>query len=542
MRRSAPAAQTIGPARAAGLLALLLGVGCAASPKNSGSVGADDDGGPANADGSGDSDGGAGDGADGAADGVDGAGDGTDGAGDGTDGAGDGADGGDPGEGLTIGDPISPIWASKISALPGGSSFFEGTDAAMLDAEHALVVGQGGWLVTTLSGPAVVVDADERRGIRVASRGGLAAIATRDRDLILLDVADPGAPRRLRSVSLPTQGEDIAVDADRILVGLRDEGARLISAEGDTLGTIPVADAFAVALQGDRALVTDAAALTLWDIADPSAPIELTRVELSAPGRDLSWGEGHVAVGLGGAGLAVFAIEGEALRHQGDLQPPGAIFSVAIDGLDLWAAGWEAVSLIQLGAGPPVLRGVQRTAESAMGLAAIDGRAMIADWFSLTSLQSNPGLGAPTLVLPDGLVWSPDPELRAPQAMTARNLGPFPLHLSTDAPSSGWRLTGLDSGGDTAAGALRLAPGDDAVLTASPPSGASIPDGGVGWRSDDPDRASGRLSFSVGRGGLGEPHPEMVLNGFQWPDPSGVVYDLADQRGKIVLLVYFALF
>lgn len=532
------------PARLArALLLLLASPACAPAPKPSGGVGADEgggaDGGEVGGDGATDGGDGATDGGEGATDGGDGTADGGDGAADGGDGA---ADGGDPGAGLTIGDPITPIWTSKISALPGGSSFFEGTDAAMLDAEHALVVGQGGWLVTTLSGPAVVVDADERRGIRVAARGGLAAIATRDRDLIVLDVAEPAAPRRLRSISLPTQGEDIAVDADRILVGLRDEGARLISAEGDTLGTIPVADAFAVALQGDRALVTDAAALTLWDIADPSAPIELTRVELSAPGRDLSWGEGHVAVGLGGAGLAVFAIEGDALRHQGDLQPPGAIFSVAIDGLDLWAAGWEAVSLIQLGAGPPVLRGVQRTAESAMGLAAIDGRAMIADWFSLTSLQGYPGLGAPTLVLPDGLVWSPDPELRAPQAMTARNLGPFPLHLSTDAPGSGWRLTGLDSGGDTAAGALRLDPGDDAVLTASPPSGASIPDGGVGWRSDDPDRASGRLSFSVGRGGLGEPHPELVLNGFQWPDPSGVVYDLADQRGKIVLLVYFALF
>jgi hypothetical protein len=376
----------------------------------------------------------------------------------------------------------------------------------------------------------------------VASGGGLAAIATRERDLILLDVSDPAATRRLRSVALPTQGEDVAVDADRILVGLRDEGARLIAADGSTLGTLPITDAFGVALRGDRALVTDCAALTVWDISDPSAPVELTRADLPAPGRDLSWGEAHVAVGLGGAGLSVFAIEGDALRHQGDLQPPGAVFSVAIDGLDLWAAGWEAVSLVQLSDGPPVLRGLQRTAESAMGVAAAGGRAMIADWFSLTSLQGHPGLGAPTLVLPDGLVWSPDPALRAPQAMTARNPGPFPLHLSTDAPSSGWRLTGLDSGGDAAACALRLDPGAAAVLTASPPSGASIPDGGVVWRSDDPDRATGRLSFSVGRGGLGEPRPELVLTGFQWPDPSGVVYDLADQRGNIVLLVYFALF
>jgi hypothetical protein len=442
-----------------------------------------------------------------------------------------------------VGDAIEPVWSSKIADLPAGPGFFEGTDAEFLDDDHVMVVGQGGWLVTRASTAEIVASDDERRSIRVSADAGLAVMATRERDLIFVDTTDPAAPRRLRSVSLPAQGEDVSVHSGRALVGCRAEGALLFDADGAQIGVIDVADAFAVSLRGDRALVSDDHALTLWDLTDPAAPVELDRQPLTGPGRDLDWSGEDVAVGLGGSGVSIWSVAGDRLRHRADLQPVGSIFSVAIDGDDLWLGGWSATSLIDLRAEPPALRGAERPAESAMGLDARGGRALVADWFTLTSLQQRPGEISPALYMTGRIDYPSDPALRGPEPVAVKNGGGAPLSLRFSAPSRGYTLSGLDLVAEGDGGfSLSLAPGEDSLLEMTPPSDAMSADADLRWTSDDPDRSSGLLRAERSRTALGAEHPPMRLPGFVWPDASPRVFDIADERGKPILLVYFALF
>ncbi len=462
--------------------------------------------------------------------------DGADGS-DGTDGADGGSETGETGRPsmFSFGDAITKTWSAPSASLSTTATFFEATDAAFIDAEHALVVGQGGWQVVSPTEARVYRHFNERRGIRVAASPELAAIATRESDVIVLDVSTPTSPSNIGSIRLPGQPEDISVDEERILVGLRAEGAQLFDRSLRLLAILPVSDAFGVALHGDRAVVTDADQLSLWDLSDLSAPRELHRVGLSAPGRDISWSGDQVAVGLGGAGVALFGVESDNLVLRGEATPPGAALSVALDGEDLWVAGWERVALLYAGSDRASLqlpiRGLEAPAESAIGIAARDGRAVLADWFYLTALQSNPDLSSPALSIPE-LVYFDEAE-GGSNLVRVRNYGDQTLTLEIREPTEGWTLDPR---------VLSTAPGESADLVADSPDSRPAPDAHLPWTSNDPDYPSGTLSLAWARGGVGSEHPPMVLDGFVWPDPTPRRFDLAGERGKVVVLDYFALF
>ncbi len=457
----------------------------------------------------------------------------TDGGGDG-EGGGDGgdvSDGGDGGEGLILGDPILTVARQGDDPAEAvGGDKTEWVDGALLGGGYGLTVGYRGWQVLELDAAAPVARQAARSGYKVAADGGLAAITTRSGEVMLLDVSDPLRPVARPSLLLEDDAvdEDVAVDAGRILVGWSTAGGRLYDATGSLLTTLPADHAFAVGLSGDRAVITDGADLVLFDIGAPGAPVELDRTRLRGEGRDLDFDGQRVAVGLGGRGVDLFHIEGDVFIFDGDLDIPGAALGLALDGDRLWVATWETVALAWLGEGGPFVLGHEDVGQSAMGIDAADGRAMVADWTYVSLLKAVPGVAGPEITAPERL-YQVDPG--EPLRLPLRNGGPMTLTVAFDAPA-GWIFEPAQPS---------LAPGTSLNVVVRPPAGEPAA-ASVQILSNDPDEAVLDLALLLPEADIGSQHPDLSLPGIQVPGAIAEGYDLGEQRGKVVLLVYWALF
>lgn len=428
-------------------------------------------------------------------------------------------------------DPIRTTGSTEAFA---GDYLYEFVDVAMINDELAIAVGQGGIAVIAAEDGRIVAQQSERRGLRVATDGQLAAIATRTEGLPLVDLHDPAAPRRLdplRFDGIPGAHEDVAVDDGRILLGFHDNGALLVDAEGRRLATIPADDAFAVALQGDRALVTDGASLGLWDLSALDSPALLDRIDLPAEGRDLAWSGRHVAVGMGGAGTWVGALDDTQLSARATLRSPGSALSVSIDEDRLWIGAWEVTALADLAAEPPVVVGHETPVWSAMAVAGAQGRAVVADWYAATALAAVDGARGPELVPPLDLYFDP----RAPRvaAATFENGGTEPLSVSLSVDGDAFSVSPTE---------LTIPPHSAQAVVITPEADWSGARADLSWTTDDADEPTGSTALAPADQGVGSQHVDAVLQGFRLPDRSLQSFDLADARGKIVVLVYWALF
>ncbi len=461
-------------------------------------------------------------------DGADG-GDGSDGA----DGA-DGSDGGDGGSGLdlTYGDPILPAGRQGTDASGGGGGeLVEWVDAAMIDSRYGITVGQGGWQVVDLDTAERVYKANAMRGFRVATDGNLAAISTRMGQVLRVDVSDPTRPTEMAALmgDGSVAHEDVAVDAGRILVGWTTRGAILYDAEGRPTGTLPATHAFGVGLSGDRAVVTDLDTLILFDVSDPAFPVELDRQPMRGEGRDVSFDGDRVAVGIGGRGVDLFHIEDNALVLDGDLDIPGSSMGLSLDGDHLWVATWETVALAWVGEGGPTLLGLEPVSQSAFGVGARDGRALVADWFFASILEQVPGVAGPELVMEE-TVWLRD--AGETLLLPVRNAGPMALTVDFS-PPAGWTFD---------PSSLSLDPGARTDVRLTPPATLDRPRDAAPVVTNDPDESELLLQLWQPEGEIGAMHDPFTLTGVQMPDTTLQDYVLEDQRGKVVLLVYWALF
>lgn len=443
-------------------------------------------------------------------------------------------DSGTPSTDYTYGDPISLL---GLEASGGGEAMpivYEWTDAAAINDDLAIVTGQGGYGIIDMATGTLLHQEFTRRALRVATDGQTAILASRNDGLMLVDVS-PGADTRGQSdfFTPPLEGvhEDVDVDGNRVLIGWHANGGVLVDLSGNLLGTLPATDAFAVSLSGNQALLTDQNALVLFDISDPAAPVELDRQPLSGEGRDLSWEGEHAVVGMGGAGVSVWTVAGDSLVHRSDLTLPGSALSVAVDGDRAWIGAWAVTGLVDLAADPPVMLGHEPPAYSSMGVGASGGRAVVADWFASTALQANDGMAGPEIVVDDALYF--DWEDSNTQLLSVTNHGVMDLELSTDPAADGYMITPT---------ALTVAPGTSATLRVDWQGGESPSRATMEWTSNDPDETTGTVSLGPTDQGMGTEHDDFSSPGFQLPESAERIYTLSDERGKAVVLVYWALF
>ena len=445
-----------------------------------------------------------------------------------------GDDSGTPFTDYAYGDQISVL---GLEASGGGEAMpivYEWTDAAAINDDLAIVTGQGGYGIIDMATGTLLHQEFTRRALRVATDGQTAILASRNDGLMKVDVS-AGADTRGQSDFLtpPFEGvhEDVDVDGNQVLIGWHANGGVLVDLGGNLLGTLPATDAFAVSLSGSQALLTDQNALVLFDISNPAAPVELDRQPLTGEGRDLSWEGEHAVVGMGGAGVSVWNVAGNSLVHRGDLTLPGSALSVAVDGDHAWIGAWAVTGLVDLAAEPPVMLVHEPPAYSSMGVGASGGRAVVADWFASTALQANDGMAGPEIVVDDALYF--DRDAASTQFLRVANHGVMDLVLNTDPAADGYTISPTT---------LTVAPGTSESLQVDWQGGDTPSRATLEWLSNDPDEVDGRVSLGPTDQGTGTEHDDFSSPGFQLPDDTERIYTLSDERGKAVVLVYWALF
>ncbi len=441
-------------------------------------------------------------------------------------------DTGSPGLTLTPGDPITALTAYDESGL--GGDVIEWVEATPLGDAHVVLSGQGGARVYALSdGQPVSEKLFVPRTFRSATDDGVLVLGGRSGALYTWFVDDPAAPRPGPSLTIPVEWgwfEDIALSGDRLLLGFHDRGGVLLDLSGRWLGTIPASDAYAVGLAGDRAVLTDRDELVLVDVSDVSAPAELDRVPMPGEGRDIDFDGTRVAVGMGGLGVGVWDIAADVLVPRGTAFLPGASLDVSLDGDEVWVGAREATALVRVAADGLVVLGLEPPVHSAMAVGAVDGRAVVADWYGVQLLERQRDVAGPELDLDETLRFGAAGETLRTRV---RNWGPTALTLTLTPPASDFVVSPQQ---------LEVPPDGTATIALTLPDDLPLAPVSVSWTSNDPDEPAGTLDLKPADRGVGTPHPAFTLQGFTWPDTALQDYTLADQRGRVVVLAYFALF
>ena len=173
----------------------------------------------------------------------------------------------------------------------------------------------------------------------------------------------------------------------------------------------------------------------------------------------------------------------------------------------------------------PVLINTEPTQQWAMHVTASEGLAYVADWGYLAVYEADDAVKSPDVALgSDRVFLAPGEAL----TLSVANLGAGDLSL-VGAAVSGAALT-VEATADTLTsgerGQLRLtAPADD------------FDEATVCIASNDPDNPVQEITVVGGQteNGVGSAAPDFTLT-----DLDGVSHTLSDQRGKPVVLVYFA--
>jgi hypothetical protein len=197
----------------------------------------------------------------------------------------------------------------------------------------------------------------------------------------------------------------------------------------------------------------------------------------------------------------------------------GLLYAVDHVGLTVWDVTEPA---------SPVPVGRQPTPQFALGVAAADDVAWVADWTAAESWAVHREVRAPEAELSSSRIGL---STALPEAeVTVWNLGGADLHL-TGATFEDPRVS-LVASADT------IAPGDSARLrvTFADTDGAPLDTTGC-LATDDPDGplVSFTLGVPAGDRYLGQPAPDFVLPGLD-----GQSYRLSEQLGHPVMLAYFA--
>ncbi|MFT5584648.1 MAG: hypothetical protein ACI9VR_002233 [Cognaticolwellia sp.] len=417
------------------------------------------------------------------------------------------------------GDGITTFYQESIT-----QGFYEVMDASDFDETQVIMIGQGGALLVDRESGAVSDAWGGVRLLKVDAQDGIAVGAGSEQPMTL------PAFRPFQAWNLD-RAEDIAIFDDVVAVAARTQGVQLFNAAGtNRLGNIATDDAWAVELQGTRALVVDDRELELWELSDPANPVLLDSLSLAGEGRDISWVGDRVAVAVGGWGGQVLNIQNDTLVKAGLATLPGSVLNLSLEpnGEWLWLASWETVGLAWVGGEEPVVVAHEPPAQSAMAVIAGEGRGYICDWMTLTGMERT-GLTSGELHMGqvhDQNILMVDPRAESLDLEVA-NWGPEPLQVSLELPST--------LSGDI--GPITLPPNSRETFTLT---GPIVDAPGLRVLTDDADEELVEIAIRASATGVGSTHPEISLQGFEWPDGGLQPYNSGDHAGDVIFLAYWS--
>ncbi|MFT5685799.1 MAG: hypothetical protein ACI8RZ_006753 [Myxococcota bacterium] len=285
-------------------------------------------------------------------------------------------------------------------------------------------------------------------------------------------------------------------------------------------------------LLGDRLYIADnSKGIGVVDISDPDSPSLVGYTAASGGVQDLTFSAdgSTLYAAVGGAGVETFTLDDpDDPISLGLINVNYSVISVATDGDTLWAADQQDLVGFDISSPEePALINTEQTEQWAMHVAAINGRAYVADWAYLAIYESIPGNTAPDLAPATTSVYV---TAEAQEVINLDNLGNAPLTLVGAESSSGDVVVEFSTDS--------IAPGETAQMGITY-TGSSAEKVSICLATDDPDEPEWTFEVTTGEigsnTGLGSQAPDFTLTGID-----GNSYTLSDQLGKPVVIAYFA--
>ena len=367
---------------------------------------------------------------------------------------------------------------------------------------------------------------------------------------------DTSGSEPVEVASLVSSGESfegLAAAGNRLYIAMHESGVAVVENRGDALVEVgrlggagsAIVNAWSVAVRDSVVYLADGTGgLAAIDVSDPASPVEIGRVAIEGaaihieldPGRSLA----YVAAGQGGVSIVDIS-DAAAPAVLAVADTPGTVLQVAASDSRIYVADWNDIRVFDVTdpAAPRLLATdrVDSASEFArvLGIAAAGTTVYVGEWTGLYSYRFHPERQAPDIWLGRRLIEFPRVAAGAVDAavVIVRNEGTKPLVID-QLKVTGGPFSVAESP------PITIAPGGADVLeVVYRPDGDVFREGTLELRSDDPDEGITRLDLAGNRpgAGVGDVAPEVVVNlldGGQWR--------LSEQRGRVVVLAYFATF
>ncbi len=340
--------------------------------------------------------------------------------------------------------------------------------------------------------------------------------------------------------------EGIAATGGYQYVAMHDHGLAVLQRTGRTFREVAtlrdIGTAWAIAVDGDHAYVTDAGGkLVIVNIADPSRPAVTAMVDIGGTPQSVEI-RNHVAfVAAGTAGWAAVDVSDPAKpKVIANVDTPGSALQVALADGRMYLADWNEVRIYDVeDPSAPVLLTAEnidtgKPSSRILGIGARDNIAFVGEWTGMYAYELSPQVRAPeiSVSVPSVEMGRVAPGDSRTDTIELDNDGPEPLIISAITTTSPTVSVNRNE--------LTIAPGATAMLEIKFTAADSEQmDGAIVLHSNDPDEPLRQVPITGNRKGVstGDPAPALALSlvgGGEWK--------LADHRGEVVVLAYFATF
>ncbi len=344
--------------------------------------------------------------------------------------------------------------------------------------------------------------------------------------------------------------EGIAVSGGKLYAATHEHGLAIMEVDeaNKSLRQLGVASGFqsawSVAVSGNYAYVADAAGrLGVGDVTDPRHPKRVASLETGGSAQSVAVSGNYVYLAVGEGGLVVIDIStptSPTLVSRTDTN--GSALQVSVDGAHAYVANWNDARIYDIGdpTKPRLLAAeIVKTEEKSsrvLGMAGVGDTVFVGEWTGLYTYQLHADRVAPHITADRHRVDfdRAKPGQTVTKTLRIENEGSSILYLTSATTTANGFSAAVDHQPSS------IAPGHSLpVLVSFSPTGNEPSEGELILRSNDPDDGELRIPLIGNQRGLaiGDRAPEItlaLLDGGQWR--------LSEQRGKIVLLAYFATF
>ena len=336
--------------------------------------------------------------------------------------------------------------------------------------------------------------------------------------------------------------EGIAVNAAHLYVARHGDGVEILDLT-DPLDPVTVAEvtsltnAWDLAFKDDFALVADGiGGLAILDVSNPATPIHLTTLPTSGAAVDVDVTGDLAVVANGSAGVDIFDISDPADPFLvSTFNTSGLAITLDATGDLVFVADWDDVEVIDVSnPAAPTSGGWENTPVRAMGLAAEGDLVVVADWSRIRLYRYGPTTRGDIDLSVAGIAFGNVPVgVTVDTTFTVSNTGGGVIDV-TEVIEFG------DNFVVQPPNAFMVAPGESHEVTVS--FTHAVPGYDATFlRVDSDDQDEWRITLPL----TADDNPDYLDIGEQAPDFShtdrdGVVHNLSDYRGRVVVMAFFA--